>query len=269
MHHTDAVVGDRRDVGLDAAEPSTPRRKSDHGATCTCLRMPHRRGPWLGCSRPSERRMGECRPSAAAQYRARSPFHPHRVRVLLDVRRRPRGRTARPPSSRRRAVHRATRSFARLARLPHVNGASTCRAAVEVANPIDGLAFRIDTETCEVSERVRHQTFAAGLVDRPRSPFDDGHVQPGPGPADRGGQSGWAAAGDEQVDHLRLASAVFSTPILVRSRTALQHGEHQLRSPMRCAPTATRHPRRPRPRSWGAGSTDTGHRPPAGHPGSR
>ena len=35
-----------------------------------------------------------------------------------------------------------------------------------------------------------------------------------------GGQSGWATAGDEQIDHVRLASAAFSTLIRVLSSAA-------------------------------------------------
>ena len=41
--------------------------------------------------------------------------------------------------------------------------------------------------------------------------FDDDDLQPGPRAVQRGGQAGRPAARDEQVDHVRLASALFST----------------------------------------------------------
>ena len=40
------------------------------------------------------------------------------------------------------------------------------------------------------------------------------------GAVQRGGQSCWATSGDEQVDHVRLASAAFSTLIRVLSSAA-------------------------------------------------
>jgi len=69
---------------------------------------------------------------------------------------------------------------------------------------------------------VWHQPFTAGLVDRSAAPFDDDHFQSGFGAVYRGGQSGWTTADDEEIDHLRLASAAFSTWIRVLSKTALR-----------------------------------------------
>ena len=63
--------------------------------------------------------------------------------------------------------------------------------------------------------------FAARLVQHPVSAFDDGDLQPGPCAVQRGCQARRPAACDEQVDHVRLASAAFSTLIRVRSRAAL------------------------------------------------
>ncbi len=68
---------------------------------------------------------------------------------------------------------------------------------------------------------MRHQPFAAGLVDRSVAPFDDDHLEARPRGVQRGGQSRRATAGDQQVDHVRLASASFSTLIRVLSSTAL------------------------------------------------
>ena len=87
--------------------------------------------------------------------------------------------------------------------------------------PRSGLPFGDDAESIEVRERVRHHALAAGLVERALSAFDDDDLESGPGAVQRGGQSRRAAAADEQVDHVRLASASFSTLIRVRSSAAL------------------------------------------------
>ena len=71
----------------------TPRRRgaqctsteSVHGAIWTWRRIPHRRGPPHGRDRPSARRIGECSPSAAARYRARSSPARTDVAVLGDL----------------------------------------------------------------------------------------------------------------------------------------------------------------------------------------
>jgi hypothetical protein len=51
--------------------------------------------------------------------------------------------------------------------------------------------------------------------------LDDDDLESGPCAVQCGGQPGRATAGDEQVDHVRLASAVFSTLIRVLSSAAL------------------------------------------------
>src|ERR1700746_1366687 len=71
-------------------------------------------------------------------------------------------------------------------------------------------------------QRVWHQPFTAGLVDRSATPFDDDHFQSGFGAVDGRGQPGRATADDEEIDHARLARAAFSVGIRVRSKTALR-----------------------------------------------
>ena len=68
---------------------------------------------------------------------------------------------------------------------------------------------------------VRHHALAARLVQHPGSTFDDDDVESGPRAVQRGGQARRPAARDEQVDHVRLASASFSTLSRVRSSAAL------------------------------------------------
>ena len=68
---------------------------------------------------------------------------------------------------------------------------------------------------------MRHHAFAAGLIQHPGSALDDGDLKPGPRSVQRGGQTRWPAACDEQVDHDRLTSAEFSTLTRARSRAAL------------------------------------------------
>jgi hypothetical protein len=51
--------------------------------------------------------------------------------------------------------------------------------------------------------------------------LDDDDLESHPCAVQCGGQPGRATAGDEQVDHVRLASAVFSTLIRVLSSAAL------------------------------------------------
>lgn len=72
-----------------------------------------------------------------------------------------------------------------------------------------------------MGDGVRHQAFPAGLVQGAWTALDHRHVESGPGAVHRGGQSGRAAAGDEQVDHRNPASVAFSTRSRVRSRAAL------------------------------------------------
>lgn len=76
-------------------------------------------------------------------------------------------------------------------------------------------------ESVQVPQGMRHQPFAAGLVDRSAASLDDDHLQSGFGAVDRGCQPGRATADDEEVDHVRLASAAFSTFTRVLSTIAL------------------------------------------------
>jgi len=69
-------------------------------------------------------------------------------------------------------------------------------------------------------DSVRHHAFAARLVQHPGSPFRDDDFEPSPRAVQRGGQSCGPAPDDEQIDHVRPASASFSTLMRVFSRTA-------------------------------------------------
>ena len=93
--------------------------------------------------------------------------------------------------------------------------------AVQIADAAERPALRRNTETLQLPHRVRHQPFTAGLVDRSAAPFDDDHLEPRLRAVQRGGQPGRATTSDEQVDHVRLASAAFSTLIRVLSSAAL------------------------------------------------
>jgi len=93
--------------------------------------------------------------------------------------------------------------------------------AIQIADAVQLPARWRNTETLQLLHRVRHQAFAAGLVDGSAAPFDDDHLEPCPCAVQCGGQPGGATTSDEQVDHVRLASAAFSTLIRVRSSAAL------------------------------------------------
>ena len=92
---------------------------------------------------------------------------------------------------------------------------------VVIANAVERFTRGIYSKTVEMRQGMRHQAFAAGLVDGSAAPFDDDHLEPCPCAVQCGGQPGGATTSDEQVDHVRLASAAFSTLIRVRSSAAL------------------------------------------------
>jgi hypothetical protein len=79
----------------------------------------------------------------------------------------------------------------------------------------------VHAKALQVPQGMRHQPFTAGLVDRSGAPLDDDDLQSGLGAVYRGGQPGRAAADDEKVNHVRLASAAFSTLIRVVKSHAL------------------------------------------------
>ena len=93
---------------------------------------------------------------------------------------------------------------------------------VPVADTPDRLAERMHGEALKMAEGMGHQAFTARLVDRSAAAFGDNHVQPGPSTVDRSGQTGGPAADDQKIDHLRLASAAFSTLTRVLSNHALR-----------------------------------------------
>ena len=92
--------------------------------------------------------------------------------------------------------------------------------AVQIADAAEWLALCLDAKAFQLPDGVRHQPFTAGFIYRSGAPLDDDYLEPRPGAVQCGGQSGWATAGDKQVDHVRLASAAFSTLIRVRSNAA-------------------------------------------------
>ena len=77
-------------------------------------------------------------------------------------------------------------------------------------------------ETLEMAQGMGHQAFTARLVDRSAAAFGDNHVQPRPSTVDRSSQTGGPAADDQKIDHVRLASAAFSTLTRVLSNHALR-----------------------------------------------
>ena len=91
---------------------------------------------------------------------------------------------------------------------------------VEVGDAVKRPAAQRDTELLQLGHGVRHQALAAGLVDRPLPAVGDDDVESGPGGMQAGDQPGRSATHDEEIDHVRLASARFSVPIRVRSSIA-------------------------------------------------
>ena len=194
--------------------------ESVHGAISTCLRMPHRRGPGAGCGQ--SQRLADRRVQSVGRRQVPGPktARAHRFRVLGDlaelaVHQLHPGRFGGLPQ---RGVQHGPAHAAPDARPERRIDPAV---AVDVADPAQRSPGRRDAEPVQVGEGVRHHAFAAGLVQHPVSALDDGDLQPGPRAVQRGGQARGPAAGDEQVDHVRLASAAFSTLIRVRSSAAL------------------------------------------------
>ena len=93
---------------------------------------------------------------------------------------------------------------------------------VPVADTPDRLAERMHRETLQMAQGMGHQAFTTRLVDRSAAAFGDNHVQPRPSTVDRSSQTGGPAADDQKIDHVRLASAAFSTLTRVLSNHALR-----------------------------------------------
>ncbi len=97
--------------------------------------------------------------------------------------------------------------------------------AVHVPDAAQRPAADRHAELGQRRDRPRHQALAAGLVHRAGARLGHHHLQPGPGGVDRGGQSGRAAAGHQQVDHGAATGAARAGParsaaFSQRSRTA-------------------------------------------------
>src|ERR1700722_1869551 len=73
-----------------------------------------------------------------------------------------------------------------------------------------------------MAQGMGHQAFTTRLVDRSGAAFGDNHVQPRPSTVNRSSQTGGAAPDDQQIDHVRLASAASSTLTRVLSNHALR-----------------------------------------------
>ena len=82
--------------------------------------------------------------------------------------------------------------------------------------------MRRGSDGVEVTQRVRHQPFTAGLVDRAGPALDDGDLQSGPGGVDGRSQTGRSGTGHQKVVHESLANAEFSTLTRVLSNAALR-----------------------------------------------
>ncbi len=76
-------------------------------------------------------------------------------------------------------------------------------------------------KSVQMAQRVRHQPFTAGFIDHTLAPFGDNDFQPGPSTVNRSRQPGGTAADDEEVDHVRPASAASSTLTRVLSSHTL------------------------------------------------
>jgi hypothetical protein len=93
--------------------------------------------------------------------------------------------------------------------------------AVHIGDADELPAFWLDPDVLQLPQSLWHQSFAARLVDGSAASLDDDHFKSRPRSVQRRGKARRAAASDEQVDHVKLSSARFSTLILVRSSAAL------------------------------------------------
>ena len=93
---------------------------------------------------------------------------------------------------------------------------------VPVADTPDRFAERVDRETLQMAQGVRHQAFTTRLVDRSPAALGDNHLESRPSTVDRSSQTGRPTADDQKIDHVRLASAAFSTLTRVLSSHALR-----------------------------------------------
>src|SRR6185295_17046360 len=80
---------------------------------------------------------------------------------------------------------------------------------VEVADTAQWPALRADAETLQVFDGVRHHSLATSLVEHPAPALDDDDLEARPRPVQSRGQARRSTPADEQVDHVRLASAMF------------------------------------------------------------
>jgi hypothetical protein len=92
--------------------------------------------------------------------------------------------------------------------------------ALHVGDAAKWLALHCNPEAVQLLDSMWHQPLTAGLVDGSASPLDDNNLEARPGAVQCGGQSGRATPADQQINHVSLASASFSTLIRVRSSAA-------------------------------------------------
>jgi hypothetical protein len=76
-----------------------------------------------------------------------------------------------------------------------------CSPAEPVANPAQWQALRVHSDPGERSDRGRHETFAARLVDRRGSRFEDNGLQAGTGCEQCRHQAGRTSADHDQIYH--------------------------------------------------------------------
>lgn len=93
----------------------------------------------------------------------------------------------------RRMQHRAAHAAAGAVAEPGLGGP----AAVEVPDAVKGTPVGVRAEPLQLTDRMRHEPLAAGLVDRAATMLHDDHLKTGSRRMHRGGQPGRTASRDE------------------------------------------------------------------------
>ena len=179
-------------------------------ATAKCRRSPHRRWDLRPArSRPNERLIGECNPSAATRYRAVRPAAVTEVsRWLMSVTRRP---CTRIPAAVTADSSAACRSV-RLAPIPDPEWNSDSALCLPSKYPIPrnsrpgGSTPSPRSATTAPGIRPSPQALSIGDAPDPARGSTTVTSRPRSSREQRGGEPGRAGAGDQDVDH-GLASA--------------------------------------------------------------
>ena len=78
--------------------------------------------------------------------------------------------------------------------------------AIAEADPAERVALsgtQIEAERARGGEAIGHDTFAAGLIDRRHTAIGEGDLQTAAARGESGGESGGAAANDEEIGRVR------------------------------------------------------------------